>query len=557
MDITTYAVLNKKIKEVENDAVSNSIKFNELNEQYEHIIQEKIVDLELDGNILKLKKSDGTIGLGVELPTSNGSDGTEEKPDESYDLEINLPFTPMSDTKIQLEIANGTVESFNSETNTNINTTESWNILDNNAGDYVFESTTYLGKNCLHFSKDASTEGYCTIKSINPNSNKLDMTHKYYSRIDFCLIADGGNATYPKVYGAKGFTNAIDLSKLNEWQSFSEIQTPTNNTNDASLRAMLDGEAYFTGILIDLTLNNIETKTLAQLNTMYENGEFNQQINPQFSCIINNGVQVTTIEPFNSQIITNIITVSAGDTLKITKNGSYPIANVIAKVSSSNTNIEIEDVDYILNTRFRGKKAVFEGDSITCPTYAVYYNGKSWANYVINKLKLSNDTLIPAQGGASITDFTVGNSVVERVLATNYPNDVKLFCVFAGTNDWGNNIALGEKTSSNKSEILGALNIIIQTIQTKCPDADIVVMSPIHRYGDATLHNGYNLYDMAKAYQEVCEINGVTFVNSLTNFGIRNHGSIEETYLLKDGLHPTEAGQKRIGVRMAGIISTL
>ena len=37
MDITTYAVLNKKIKEVENDAVSNSIKFNELNEQYEHI----------------------------------------------------------------------------------------------------------------------------------------------------------------------------------------------------------------------------------------------------------------------------------------------------------------------------------------------------------------------------------------------------------------------------------------------------------------------------------------------------------------------------------------
>ena len=49
MDMTTYAVLNKKIKEVEskgvsderlNDAVSNSIKFNELNEQYEHIVTE-------------------------------------------------------------------------------------------------------------------------------------------------------------------------------------------------------------------------------------------------------------------------------------------------------------------------------------------------------------------------------------------------------------------------------------------------------------------------------------------------------------------------------------
>ena len=54
MDITTYAVLNKKIKEVEskgvsderlNDAVSNSIKFNELNEQYEHI-DTKVKDVE-------------------------------------------------------------------------------------------------------------------------------------------------------------------------------------------------------------------------------------------------------------------------------------------------------------------------------------------------------------------------------------------------------------------------------------------------------------------------------------------------------------------------------
>ena len=49
MDMTTYAVLNKKIKEVEgkgvsderlNDAVSNSIKFNELNEQINTIMQD-------------------------------------------------------------------------------------------------------------------------------------------------------------------------------------------------------------------------------------------------------------------------------------------------------------------------------------------------------------------------------------------------------------------------------------------------------------------------------------------------------------------------------------
>ena len=517
--------------------------------------QEKIIDLELQGNILKLKNINGATGVGVELQITSGG-GPSSGTDESYDLEVNLPFTPTSDTKVQLEITDGVAESYNSETNSNINNTDAWTVTSSNVSDYTFESTTYLGKNCLHFSKDTSTTGYCTIASVNPNGRLLDSTHKYYSRVDFCLIADGGNVTYPKIYGAKSFATSINLSKLNQWQSFSEIQTPTNNTNLANLRVMIDGEAYFTGILIDLTLNNIETKTLEQLNEMYENGEFNVQLNPQFSCIINNGSITKTIQPFNSNTITEVVTVSAGNTLKITKNGSYPLANVIAKVNSSTADVEIQDVDFIINTRFRGKKAVFEGDSITDPTFASYYNGKTWANYVINKLKIG-DYLIPAKGGASISTFNASNSVVTRVQETNYPTGVKLFCVFAGTNDWGENVSLGTKDSTDTSTVLGALNVIIQTIQTKCPDADIVIMSPIHRYGDTAIHNEYNLYDLANAYKEVCEKYGVTFVNGLTNFGIRNYGSIEENYLLKDGLHPTEAGQKRIGTRLSGIISTL
>ena len=540
------------ISNIETEINSLDTEITNLQRQYN---QEKIIDLELQGNILKLKNINGSTGVGVELQITSGGGSTGEV-DESYDLEVNLPFTPTSDTKVQLEISDGVAESYNSETNSNINLTDSWTVSTSNVEEYVFEATSYLGKNCLHFSKDTSTTGYCTIKSDNPNGRLLDKTHKYYSRFDFCLIADGANDNYPNLYGAKSFSASIDTSKLNQWQTFSEIQTPTNNTNEANLRAMVDGECYFTGILIDLTLNNIETKTLEQLDEMYENGEFNVQLNPQFSCIINNGSVTKTIQPFNSNTITEVVTVSAGNTLKITKNGSYPLANVIAKVNSSTSDVEIEDVDFILNTRFRGKKAVFEGDSITDPSFASYYNGKTWANYVINKLKIG-DYLIPAKGGASISTFNITNSVVNRVQETNYPNGVKLFCVFAGTNDWGENVALGTKDSEDISTVLGALNTIIKTIQTKCPDADIVIISPIHRYGDTAIHNEYNLYDVAKGYQEVCEKYGVTFVNGLSNFGIRNYGSIEENYLLKDGLHPTEAGQKRIGTRIAGIISTL
>lgn len=81
MDMTTYAVLNKKIKEVEskgvsderlNDAVNNSIKFNELNEQYEHIVTkvegfEEVINRLPSKNIIEKTIENSILNLGTEL----------------------------------------------------------------------------------------------------------------------------------------------------------------------------------------------------------------------------------------------------------------------------------------------------------------------------------------------------------------------------------------------------------------------------------------------------------------------------------------------------------
>ena len=478
--------------------------------------------------------------------------------EETYDTEITLPFTATADTNVQLTFTPGSVSSYQLETNSNINATTSWTVNYSGADATVFEKTTYKDKQCLRYKKDETTTAYAEILSINPIGNQWDSTHKYFARVDICVISDGANSTYPAVYSSTNLN--IDKTKIDQWVSYSKISTPPSyNTNEANLKVVVDGEMYFTGILVDLTLNGLETKTETELNAMYDNGEFNSA-NNLFSAIINNGTDSTTIEPFSDNTTTTVVNVAGGNTLSISQNGTYPLANIAAKISSSSNEggtIEIEDVDLIINTRFRGKKAVFEGDSITDFDYSPKYENKSWATYLEKKLKLG-DCYNPAVGGSSISTYNTAGSVVARVKKTNYPVDTKLFIVFAGTNDWNSNVDLGEVDSVDESTMLGALNVIIDTVQTKCPDATIVIMTPMHRSGTRTAtRTSGTMMDVAKAYEEVCQRWGVDCVNTLKTFGINAYNETNNEKYLLDGLHPTPEGHKRIATRMAGIISTL
>ena len=496
-------------------------------------------------------------GKPIEGGNSDNSGNSNGGISTDFDTEITLPFTPLSNTDVQLTFSPSEIVTYDLEVG-NLKSVDGWTVT--YTGENTLEVAEYKGKKCVHFSKDPTTTAYATISSINPNERKLDKSHKYYSRADICLISDGASSSYPKIYGASSFSTQIDLTKLNEWQSFSAIQTPTNSTNIANLRFILDGEAYFTGILVDLTLNSLETKSIEELNSMYENGEFSNN-NMEFSCIVQNGNISTTITPFTVFGETKVFNVSAGSTLSIVKNEGYNLPNVVAKIKSTNSNIGIEDVDFIINTRFRGKKAVFEGDSITDNDYLPAYNNKSWASYLQEKLKLG-ECYNGAVGGSSISTYNSSGSVVNRIKSTNYPIDTKLFIVFAGTNDWNANVELGTVDSTDETTILGALNVIIDTIQTKCPDTTIVIMTPMQRSGTRTATRASGtLMDIAKAYEELCMNWGVNYFNTLKEFGFNAYNkTVANKYYCEQNsneLHPNPAGHKRIAVRMAGFISTL
>lgn len=64
--------------------------------------------------------------------------------------------------------------------------------------------------------------------------------------------------------------------------------------------------------------------------------------------------------------------------------------------------------------------------------------------------------------------------------------EVDIIIIFAGTNDWGRSIELGEVNSSSIYETCGALKNIVSNLSKKCPKGKIYYFSPIVRYWDFT-----------------------------------------------------------------------
>lgn len=493
--------------------------------------------------------------------------------------EISLPYTANNgDINVKLTFSNGVNNSLKGINRIGGVNTEHWtDVQYSNFTDHSIENVVLNNKDCLksiYNSNGDYTSGYHVITSKNSDGVVYNHTHKYFIYLEVFVESVLGANT--KIIDSM---NTVDTSYLNTmvklnsqlninnhttWQTLAVVGSPADyNTNQINLRIQNDGVIYIANpVFIDLTLNELETKTFDELKTMAQNGDFNDSGNTDmFSAIINNGSKSIVIEPFVNKTITKTLTVTNGSTLTISRNGGYSTANVSTFIKGTDIP-KVQDCQLVINTRFRGATVVFEGDSITDSDFSESYGGKSWADYLSSKLQFGT-VVNPSLGGSTIsnTHANEGGQVVTRITNTNYPSDTKLFFLFAGTNDWNNNVALGTTDSTDSSTILGALNNCIDAIQTKLPEATIVVMTPMHRSGTRTAtRTAGTMMDVAKGYEAVCERWGVDCVNTLKTFGINAYNSNVATkyYIETEGqLHPLPDGHKRIAVRMAGIISTI
>ena len=146
-------------------------------------------------------------------------------------------------------------------------------------------------------------------------------------------------------------------------------------------------------------------------------------------------------------------------------------------------------------------------------------------------------------------------SVCDTVCESEIHDDVELIIVWAGTNDWFYGVPLGDPDSRICDNFCGSLRKTMLKLSEMYPKAAAVYVTPIYRYSeyegqsvkyeafDTKNAVGHTLYDYYGCIKEVAKKTGFPVCDMRTLSGINksNH-----TALLRDGVHPSPLGYKRI-----------
>lgn len=160
--------------------------------------------------------------------------------------------------------------------------------------------------------------------------------------------------------------------------------------------------------------------------------------------------------------------------------------------------------------RLYGKKIVAIGDSMVAGngvaeddlwlTRIAKRNNMSYVNYGINGSFLSRK--------AGLVDKCDG--VCDRTSLMD--DDADYIIVYAGTNDAGNNITIGNESSTNKEEFIGALVQTCKQLLTKYPTGKIMFITPYKKYS--------TFIPYIEAIETICGQYGIPVFNNYKNGGI-------------------------------------
>lgn len=200
----------------------------------------------------------------------------------------------------------------------------------------------------------------------------------------------------------------------------------------------------------------------------------------------------------------------------------------------------------------RFMKIVTIGDSITVGTYTSETD--SSPNSVVQrnfsevvKDKLGCDTLINyAHNGISIS--TTAPVFPEKAIVTRYlimeEADIVLVC--AGTNDFGNGVAIGSPQDTEDGSFYGAVDILFSGLKKKYPNSEIYIVEPIHRFDELENKIGLSLESYRTVLEEKAGQYGIPTIDGF-KVPIDPKLDLHRKLYAKDGLHINQEGHRLYG----------
>lgn len=143
--------------------------------------------------------------------------------------------------------------------------------------------------------------------------------------------------------------------------------------------------------------------------------------------------------------------------------------------------------------------------------------------------------------------------------------DADVIVVFGGTNDFGHgNGKLGTPSDGPESEytFYGALRSLCLRLIRRYPTKRIVLMTPLHRRSEDATTNGiglpcHPLRDYVGAIKEVAAEFSLPVLDLFATAGIQPMIPEQREAFCPDGLHPNDAGARRLADRVIAFLGTL
>lgn len=191
------------------------------------------------------------------------------------------------------------------------------------------------------------------------------------------------------------------------------------------------------------------------------------------------------------------------------------------------------------------------GDSITAGYVPGGSNNGGWPSILQTNLKIN--MINYGVNSATIQNGSENDTIsfVNRAKEINF-SEANNIVIFGGTNDFAQNLPIGSLTDTTDRTMLGALNLIINSIYASNKVAKIFVVSPMWRAritGAAVdidkTKNDIDLYltDYLNAQKELATLYHIPFIDLYHSYGtnLKNYNN-----WLSDGLHPNTNGYSHL-----------